>query len=165
MTEQQAKKIVRFGQLAKYHELLGATSVMETREVTWSELKTLRDSGLLTAGQWYRITDYVTTVNPVFEPQARSAGHAFDILVHADSTNVLSEKAYAIQHSGDTYFANSNLAAWELRYTLENINWSLRPTTSATCNGGYYSFVLSGDIEIDGTTYYLWKGNVAFSED
>ena len=86
--------------------------------ITRSELKTLRDGGLLTAGQWYRITDYVTTVNPVLEPQARSAGHAFDILVHADSTNTLNENAYAALHSGDTYFANSNLAAWELRYTL-----------------------------------------------
>jgi len=165
MTQQQAKKIVRFGQLAKYHELLGATSVMETREVTWSELKTLRDGGLLTAGQWYRITDYEATVLSVLEPNARSAGHAFDILVRADSTTQLNEDAYAIHHSGDTYFDNSNLAAWKLKYTLDNVKWSQRPVTVVTANDDHYSFIETGTIEIDGTTYILWTGNNNFCDD
>ena len=117
MTQQQAKKIVRFGQLAKYHELLGATSVMETREVTWSELKTLRDGGLLTAGQWYRITDYQCTTT---QENTQSAGHQFDIIVRADSTDTLNENAYAAHHAGDTYFANSKLEAWKLLYCLDN---------------------------------------------
>lgn len=117
MTQQQAKKIVRFGQLAKYHEMLSATSVMETIEITWSELKALRDGGLLTAGQWYRITDYTCTTT---QTDTQSAGHQFDIIVRADDVNVLNENAFAAHHAGDTYFANSKLEAWKLLYCLDN---------------------------------------------
>ena len=38
----------------------------------------------------------------------------------ADSTNKLNEKARACLHDGDTYFENSNLAAWQLWYSLDN---------------------------------------------
>ena len=38
----------------------------------------------------------------------------------ADSTNKLNEKARACLHNGDTYFKNSNLAAWQLWYSLGN---------------------------------------------
>ena len=157
MTQQQAKKIVRFGQLAKYHELLGATSVMETREVTWSELKTLRDGGLLTAGQWYRITDYQCTTT---QENTQSAGHQFDIIVRADSTDTLNENAYAAHHAGDTYFANSKLEAWKLLYCLDNIAWSLKP--SATCTfqktGGspHDNIGYVGTEERNGTTWHKW---------
>ena len=34
-----------------------------------------------------------------------------DIIVKADAVNTLNETAYAAQHVGDTYFANSNLEA------------------------------------------------------
>ncbi len=88
-----------------------------TRSLTYSELKTLRDNGQLLSGQWYRITDFVTVVSYTY---VQSAGNAFDILVFAVESNKLSETAFACRHSGDTYFANSKLEAWELRYCLDN---------------------------------------------
>lgn len=87
------------------------------REVTWAELKDLRDNGKLIPGQKYRITDYQCTTT---QEDTQSAGHQFDIIVTADSESVLNEEARAIQHEGDTYFANSNLKAWKLWYSLDN---------------------------------------------
>ena len=87
------------------------------QEITYSELKSLRDNGELVPGQLYRITDYVATTT---QEGTRSAGHAFDIIVIALSNSELSEEAKAIAHSGDTYFANCELFAWELKYCLDN---------------------------------------------
>lgn len=84
---------------------------------THSELKAKRDAGQLVAGAFYRITDYETTTS---QSKTRSAGHPFDIIVQALSNDTLSELAQAAPREGDTYFANSNLAAWKLRYTLDN---------------------------------------------
>lgn len=85
--------------------------------VTYSELVTLRDNSQLIPGQQYRITDYVTTTS---QTDTISAGHQFDIIVTADSENTLNEKARAIQHEGDIYFADSDLNAWEIWYCLDN---------------------------------------------
>ena len=87
------------------------------QSVTWADLVALRDEGKLTPGAFYRITDYVTTTTQI---ETQSAGHAFDIIVRADSENVLNENAFAVQHEGDTYFAQSKLAAWQLKYSLDN---------------------------------------------
>ena len=40
----------------------------------------------------------------------------------ASEKNKLQEECYAIQHEGDTYFANCNLAAWKIWYCLDNDN-------------------------------------------
>ena len=85
--------------------------------VTYAELKTLRDNSQLVEGQYYRITDFVTTVD---QEDAKSAGHRFDIIVLATSSNALNENALAAKHAEDTYFDNSNLDAWELKYDLDN---------------------------------------------
>ena len=85
--------------------------------ITYAELKTLRDNSQLVEGQYYRITDFVTTVD---QEDARSAGHRFDIIVLATSSNTLNENALAAKHAEDTYFNNSNLDAWELKYDLDN---------------------------------------------
>ena len=85
--------------------------------VTYSDLKSLRDNSKLIPGQQYRITDYLTTTT---QANTQSAGHQFDIIVVADDVNVLNENARAIQHEGDTYFADSDLNAWELKYCLDN---------------------------------------------
>ena len=87
------------------------------KKITYSELKTLRDGGKLVPGQQYRITDYHCTTA---QENTQSADHQFDIIVTADDEKTLNENARAIQHEGDTYFANCNLAAWELKYSLEN---------------------------------------------
>mgnify|MGYP007016825759 FL=1 len=90
------------------------------QSVTHAELKNLRDTNKLSAGQWYRITDYLTTV--ANDTEARSAGHPFDLLVVATSPNTLSEEARAIKSSRDTddYFADVNLSAWKVWYCLDN---------------------------------------------
>ena len=88
-------------------------------EITYAELVALRDKGQLVAGTQYRIIDYVTTTA---QADTRSANHQFDIIVTADDERTLNEKARAIQHKGDTYFAESNLSAWELWYSLDNDN-------------------------------------------
>ena len=86
-------------------------------KITWADLKAKRDAGELIPGVQYRITDYnCTTV----QADTKSAGHQFDIIVTADSTNKLNEVARAIQHEGDTYFSNCNLAAWKIWYCLDN---------------------------------------------
>lgn len=86
-------------------------------EITWQELKNLRDNSQLSAGSLYRITDYQCTTA---QRDTRSAGNQFDIIVLALTNNTLSEQAWAALHEGDTYFANSNLSAWKLWYCLDN---------------------------------------------
>ena len=53
--------------------------------LTYNELKNLRDNSKLKPSQYYRITDFVTTV--ANDPEARSAGHPFDIVLLALSAN------------------------------------------------------------------------------
>lgn len=132
-------------------------------ETTYSALKGLRDGGYLTPGAWYRITDYVTTTT---QADTQSANHPFDVIVLATSTNTLSEEARAIQHSGDTYFANSNLSAWKIWYKLDNVYWSpASSTTLYNCNLAFGGDTMnnvaaqripSGDTQVDGVNYYYW---------
>lgn len=86
-------------------------------ETTYAALVTLRDAGELTPGMWYRITDYACTTT---QTGTRSAGNQYDILVLATAAGTLSENALAAHHSGDTYFADSKLEAWRLKYCLDN---------------------------------------------
>lgn len=92
----------------------------DEREVTYDELKVLRENYDLSVGTWYRITDYETTV--FNNSLARAAGHPFDILVLATDVNQLSEDAKAVHSERDTegYFEYANLAAWKLKYSLDN---------------------------------------------
>ena len=94
-----------------------ANNIRVTIEKTWSELKALRDNSTLVPGQWYRITDYVTTTTTT---DTQSAGYAFDIIVRADRSNALNENAYAAKHSGDLHFSSDNMSAWELKYCINN---------------------------------------------
>ena len=129
-------------------------------EITYSALKALRDGGELVPGMQYRITDFVTTVGD-FAPSelgnARSAGHPFDIIVTADSTNTLNESARAALHAGDTYFANSNLEAWELKYCLDNDNnkfiWAA--TSGAATSGKGVIYYMKDEFENE--CYYDFK--------
>lgn len=70
-------------------------------EVTWAQLRSLRDNSQLTKGAWYRITDYnfVTTKLGI-----QSGNHQFDIVLLAISESMLSESGYACKHAGDHYF-------------------------------------------------------------
>ena len=91
-------------------------------ETTYADLVSLKNNSNLIQGMQYRITDYNTVVNLT---DVSSAGHQFDIIVTAEGPSTLSENAKAIRHAGDSYFASSNLDAWELKYTTNNnaANW------------------------------------------
>ena len=86
---------------------------------TYAELVEMKSGSTLVPGQYYRITDYVTTT---VQADTQSAGHAFDLIVLALEPDKLSEHAHAIPHSGDTYFTNAgaNLNAWQIWYCLNN---------------------------------------------
>ena len=94
-----------------------AGTSLDVTAITWDTLKALRDSGGLQKGLRYRITDYRCTTLQI---DTRSAGHQFDIIVTALSSSMLSEKALAILHDGDTYFTNAKLQGWQLWYCLDN---------------------------------------------
>lgn len=96
---------------------LGYVPLPQLYGITYSELKTLKTNSQLIPGRFYRITDFVTTTA---QARTQSAGHQFDIVVQAIANNELSEDASAVLHSGDTYFANSNLKAWVLKYNFDN---------------------------------------------
>lgn len=142
------KKIIDIDRLARYHDKL-LNNVLITKlqtiiKVTYLELKNLRDSGNLITGQQYRITDYVTTT---IQDGTQSAGHPFDIIVTALNENTLSENASAIQHEGDTYFMNSNLSAWKLKYSLDN-NIEIFGWVDDNCKGVIYEMVDEFDNDL-----------------
>lgn len=105
---------------------------------TYSELKDAVTNSTLTTGQYYRITDYVTTCNgtsakvtdastidpenPV-DGQSRSAGHQFDIIVRALSPNQLDENAVVVCNASETYY-DSTFNGTVIKYSIENKYWS-----------------------------------------
>ena len=101
----------------KIHPIKDTDARKRMTEINYASLKSLRDNSKLIPGMQYRITDYHTITT---QENTRSADNQFDIIVTADSVNVLNESARAIQHSGDTYFSNCNLAAWKIWYCLDN---------------------------------------------
>ena len=155
-------KVITLGALGKYDNL---RPQVQPVSATYAEMAEMRQQGKLIPGQYYRITDYVTTVNAPTNPNARSAGHAFDIIVRADDPTTLNEQAWAIPHSGDTYFEGARLEAWELKYRLDNVDWSQQAGTYCVGEENGYSFRHIGTIELGGTTYQLWKGDAIYSDD
>ena len=145
----------------------GAGDQQEVKPIlkTWAQLKDARDAGNLIPGQYYRITDYVTTVNGATITNARSAGHPFDILVRADSANTLNEQAWAVRHDGDTYFKDARLEAWGLKYRLDNVQWSKQAGTYVTDEENGYTFLVVGDITLSGHTYKLLQGLGMYVDD
>jgi hypothetical protein len=95
----------------------GNIDVQNIINITYSELKSLRDNSQLVPCKQYRITDYITTTT---EDNTRSAGHQFDIIVTANDVNTLSHLAKAVLHEGDTYFTSCNITRWQLWYDIDN---------------------------------------------
>ena len=116
--------------------------------ITYAELKTLRDNSQLVEGQYYRITDFVTTVD---QKNAKSAGHRFDIIVLATNSNTINENAFAAKHAEDTYFNNSNLDAWELKYDLDNDKSKYAWADSTNGKGVIYRMIdeFNNDVPYD----------------
>ena len=101
----------------------GVVALKDTMiNISYIELKALRDGGNLIPSMQYRITDYVCTV--ANDDEARAVSHPFDIIVTADSNSALNENARACLHAGDIYYSASDcradLSAWELKYTIDN---------------------------------------------
>ena len=90
------------------YTIIADPDLVPLKEITWADLKELRDTNQLVPGQQYRIIDYVTTTNGAGCQDesiiTSSAGHQFDIIVTADTINTLNENARACIHFGDTYF-------------------------------------------------------------
>ena len=111
---------------------------------TYSELATLKSNNQLVAGQLYRITDYVTKTNGLcngISNDVRSMEHPFDIVLRAISSNKFSENARALLHSGDTYFANSNLNSWQLWYCFDNDDIRFEWADTLTGKGVIYRMI------------------------
>ena len=136
----------------------GAGDQQEVKPIlkTWAQLRDARDAGNLIPGQYYRITDYVTTS---MAANTRSAGHPFDIIVRADSKNTLNEQAWAVKHDGDTYFKDARLEAWELKYNLDNVQWSQQVGTLIEDENDGYTALSIGTVDIGGETYILWDAS------
>lgn len=86
-------------------------------KVTYETLVSLRNSSQLVPGKRYRLVDYECTTT---QPNTQTANHRFDIILTAETPNALNEVAYACHNELDYYFNECNLAAWELKYTLDN---------------------------------------------
>ena len=141
-------------------------------EITYADLKTLRDTNKLVPGKQYRITDYQCTTT---QKNTKSAGHQFDIIVTADSTNKLNEVARACLHSGDTYFSSCNLNAWKIQYCLDNDTTKFVWVDATNGKGVIYRMIdeFSNDIPYDfkniqfipyskdnSITYYVYTFNI-----
>lgn len=135
--------------------------------ITYTELRELKNNGMLQAGLHYRITDFMTKT---IQSNTRSAGHPFDIIVQALDSHTLSEDARAIQHDGDTYFAKSNLKAWSLKYALDGdtsrFAWAQTPARpqSWSCAWGVLESKENNEASsnyeqatIDGKSKYLYR--------
>ena len=98
-----------------------ATYLPNMVNITYTDLKKLRDRDQLVPGQQYRITDYTCTTTTT---GTRAAGNQFDIIVTADSKSVLNEEARAINHDfvnpKNDHFSRCNLSAWKIWYCLDN---------------------------------------------
>ena len=127
----------------------GPTAATELSvKITWSELKTLMSNSQLVVGQQYRITDYTCITT---QAGTKSAGHVFDIIVTADDESTLNEVARAIQHDGDTYFANCDLNAWKIWYCIDNDTARFTWADSTNGKGVIYRMIddLNNDIPYD----------------
>lgn len=109
-------------------------------KITYSELVNLKDNAKLIPNRRYQITDYSLTL--ATKSYRQVANHVFDIIVKALSESILDENAKAAYHEGDTYFQNSNLDAWELKYTIDN-DWNYSGTKNVY------------DINGKGIIYYM----------
>ena len=109
-------------------------------ELTYADLKELRDDEALTPGMWYRITDFVTTV--ANDDEARSANHPFDVIVLATDKNILQEEAFAAMPSnGDEYFKDCKLEAWKIWYCLDNDNTRFQWADTINGKGVIYRMI------------------------
>lgn len=114
---------LNFELTVNYYKLvtLDPKFVPQIIEITYADLKALKDQSQLIPGMQYKIIDY-ETVAISKTVDAKFAEHPFDLIVTADSTNTINCKARAIQSARDIdgYFRNSDLSKWEIWYDFDN---------------------------------------------
>lgn len=144
----------------KYYDTGSGGSPMTS--ITYNELKALRDNNSLVPGMFYRITDYECTTT---EANTGTMANQFDIIIQALNESTLSETASADRHEGDTYFADTNFGAWEVKYCLDHdasrFGWA--KGQQLTCLSNDRRFRL-GDIlirapKMDGKYNYIAENN------
>lgn len=122
---------------------LGGSSAVEPIEITYSELKALKDSSGLVIGTKYKIIDYETIfkiyTNSDNVQNFKSAGHVFDLTVTAETANSFYPIARASKRAGDDYFSSCDLSLWVIYYCFDN-NSTKYPVDSS-CKGFIYRMI------------------------
>lgn len=167
VTDQQLNIPVRYkigDGVTNVNDLPFATEAVKHQiPATYSELVALRNNSKLVPGQFYRITDYVCTTT---QENTRATNHKFDIIVQALDTDTLSEEARADHHDADPYFDDNgaNLAAWELKYSLDND--TTRFAWADTENGKGVIYWMKDEnnnecpYDFKNIQFKRWKGNI-----
>lgn len=94
-------------------------------DTTYAELKAWRDSGTLTPGMRYRITDFIPYENEMlnFEEKVtyrvESSGRRYDIIITAITNNSLNDYVKAAAHEGTTYYTDGLLSQWQMWYNID----------------------------------------------
>ena len=128
----------------RYKKLFTESKTIPTElceNVTWVDLAVKAALSSLRPGKYYRITDYNTVV-VADNAEVMSAGHQFDVIVLALTESTLSDDAFAAVHSGDTYFANSLLERWKLKYSFNGI-WDYKDFLAESYNGEDIAFTIN----------------------
>jgi hypothetical protein len=113
-------------------------------EITYNELKALRDGGQLVAGQYYCITDYECTTSQINTRATASTN--FDIIVQALSNSVLSENA-SVRPRGEkptlkkSVLTNKQVKSRVIIYYREYIDYHLDAGLDADYRSGKDYFV------------------------
>lgn len=105
--------------------------------ITYDELVALRNNSNLVPNTTYRITDYVTEINPymtnliyywgleitIYDMEIARVSPdyvQYDILATAIDDSHLSEDCRMVPHSGVTFFDDYDITSWKLKYTIDN---------------------------------------------
>ena len=118
-----------------------------TIKLTYAQIKTLKDNDQLIAGRTYLITDYSTMT---IDPETQSAGHDFDIVLKANTTNSFETICSAHLRAGTNYFEEQYISQWILWYNFDN-NTDLCSWVDNTCKGYIYRFIdeYNNDLSYD----------------
>lgn len=152
------------GGIGKLQAQINASKILINIE--YADLVTLKTNGELYEGAFYRIVDYVTTCNGNTYnggEACKSAGHQFDIIIEALGNSTLSDRGTASLHSGDTYFANSNLGAWQIWYDINNDTNKYRWADDTNGKGVIYRLIdeYYNDVPYDFKNIQFYRDNTA----
>lgn len=148
------EKIKKVNVNGQEYELAGS-GAGELVEITYAELKALKDTSSLVPEQKYRIIDYVSLFKKILIssnydlPSFKSANHAFDLIVTANTNNTFYHVASAALHEGDEYFSKSDLSKWVIYYSFDND--STKYPVDDTCKGFIYRMIdeYNNDVSFD----------------